>query len=170
MPWTLGSHEGYPRPIQFGQRTCPRSPRHPPTLGYDSATGLGYGIAAAKGITGGRRATREPFWKGNRSTFHRAVARESACRKGRQTSILSAVDLAHLLRACGSPIARSYRPDGISQVAALKGNGIRNGPSHFIGKWERLGPHEEARSLGVLCRGSMQWKLVANNDLSFRAF
>ena len=31
------------------------SPDTPLTLGYDSATGLGYGIAAARGVTGGRK-------------------------------------------------------------------------------------------------------------------
>ncbi|MGY9006968.1 MAG: sulfatase-like hydrolase/transferase, partial [Alphaproteobacteria bacterium] len=40
------------------------APDAPLTLGYDSATGLGYGIAAAKGVTGGRRAYKGALLEG----------------------------------------------------------------------------------------------------------
>ena len=51
------------------------APDAPLTLGYDSATGLGYGIGAAKGITGGRRAFKGALLEGHRCPIHRQMAR-----------------------------------------------------------------------------------------------
>ena len=72
-----------------------------------------------------------------------------------KASILSAVDLLPTFcELAGVQLPRSYRPDGISQVAALKGNGNSKRTKPLYWKMERLGPpRSQARSLGVLCRG-----------------
>ena len=50
--------------------------------------------------------TREPFWKGESEYLSSCGGPESACRKGRQgVHSFGGRSLAHLLRACGGPIA-----------------------------------------------------------------
>ena len=50
-------------------------PDAPLTLGYDSATGLGYGIGAAKGITVDAGLSRSLTRGGHRCPIHRQMAR-----------------------------------------------------------------------------------------------
>ena len=86
-----------------------------------------------------------------------------------KTSILSAVDLLPTFcELAGVQLPRSYKPDGISQVAALKGNGNSKRTKPLYWKMGAAWPPREAKpdhwvSYAV---ASMQWKLVANNDLS----
>ena len=146
------------------------APDAPLTLGYDSATGLGYGIAAAKGITGGRRAYKGALLEGGIGVpFIARWPGKVPAGKVDKTSILSAVDLLPTFcELAGVKLPRSYKPDGISQVAALKGNGNSKRTRPLYWKIGATWPPRESKpdhwvSYAV---ATMQWKLVANNDLS----
>jgi N-acetylgalactosamine-6-sulfatase len=142
----------------------------PLTLGYDSATGLGYGIAAAKGITGGRRAYKGALLEGGIGVpFIARWPGKVPAGKVDKTSILSAVDLLPTFcELAGVKLPRSYKPDGINQVATLKGNGNSKRTKPLFWKIGAAWPPRESKpdhwvSYAV---ASMQWKLVANNDLT----
>ena len=96
------------------------------TLGYDSATGLGYGIGAAKGTTAGRRAYKGALLEGGIGVpFIARWPGKVPTGKVDATSILSAVDL--LPTFCdlaGVKLPAYYKPDGLSQVKALLGKVI----------------------------------------------
>ena len=141
------------------------------TLGYDSATGLGYGIGAAKGITAGRRAYKGALLEGGIGVpFIARWPGKVPAGKVDVTSILSAVDL--LPTFCdlaGVKLPASYKPDGLSQVKALKGKGdsLRKKPLFW-----RIGAPWPARdskpehwvSYAVV---DQQWKLCLNKDRDF---
>ena len=146
------------------------APDAPLTLGYDSATGLGYGIAAAKGITGDRRAYKGALLEGGIGVpFIARWPGKVPAGKVDKTSILSAVDLLPTFcELAGVKLPRSYKPDGISQVDTLKGNGNSKRTKPLYWKIGAPWPARESKpdhwvSYAV---ASMQWKLVANNDLS----
>jgi N-acetylgalactosamine-6-sulfatase len=141
------------------------------TLGYDSATGLGYGIAAAKGVTGDRRAYKGALLEGGIGVpFIARWPGKIAADKVDKTSIFSAVDLLPTFcEIAGVKLPASYRPDGISQVATLKGKGtaIREKPLF----WKTVAPWPARKtkpdhwvSYAVV---SKNWKLVSNRDAKY---
>ena len=147
------------------------APDAPLTLGYDSATGLGYGIAAAKGVTGGRRAYKGALLEGGIGVpFIARWPGKIAADKVDKTSIFSAVDLLPTFcEIAGVKLPASYRPDGISQVATLKGKGtaIREKPLF----WKTVAPWPARKtkpdhwvSYAVV---SKNWKLVSNRDAKY---
>ena len=147
------------------------APDAPLTLGYDSATGLGYGIAAAKGVTGGRRAYKGALLEGGIGVpFIARWPGKIAADKVDKTSIFSAVDLLPTFcEIAGVKLPASYRPDGISQVATLKGKGtaIREKPLF----WKTVAPWPARKtkpdhwvSYAVV---SKNWKLISNRDAKY---
>ena len=118
------------------------APDTPLTLGYDSATGLGYGIAAAKGITGGRRAYKGALLEGE-SEYLSSCGGPGKClpeRSTRRPSFRRSISCPPFasLRESNCPVPTG--PMESAKSLHSRETGIRNGPSHFIGKWERLGP------------------------------
>ena len=147
------------------------APDAPLTLGYDSATGLGYGIAAAKGVTGGRRAYKGALFEGGIGVpFIARWPGKIVASKVDKTSIFSAVDLLPTFcEIAGVKLPASYRPDGISQVATLKGKGtaIREKPLF----WKTVAPWPARKtkpdhwvSYAVV---SKNWKLISNRDAKY---
>ena len=146
------------------------APDAPLTLGYDSATGLGYGIGAAKGITGGRRAYKGGLFEGGIGVpFIARWPGKVPAGKVDKTSIFSAVDLLPTFcELAGAKLPRSYESDGLSQVAMFKGKGNSKRTKPLYWKIGAAWPARESKpdhwvSYAV---ASMQWKLVVNNDLS----
>ena len=147
------------------------APDAPLTLGYDSATGLGYGIAAAKGITGGRKGYKAALFEGGIGVpFIARWPGKIAAGKVDKTSIFSAVDLLPTFcEIAGVKLPASYRPDGVSQVETLQGNGkaLREKPLF----WKTIAPWPARKtkpdhwvSYAVV---SKNWKLVANRDAGY---
>jgi len=147
------------------------APDAPLTLGYDSATGLGYGIAAAKGITGGRKGYKAALFEGGVGVpFIARWPGKIAAGKVDKTSIFSAVDLLPTFcEIAGVKLPASYVPDGVSQVATLKGKGkeLREKPLF----WKTVAPWPARKtkpdhwvSYAVV---SKNWKLVANRDSKY---
>ena len=92
---------------------------------HDTATGAGYGIAAAKGITGGRRGYKASLFEGGVGVpFIARWPGKIAAGKVDKTTILSALDLLPTFcEIAGAQLPSTYVPDGISQVSALLGKG-----------------------------------------------
>lgn len=92
-------------------------------LMYDTATGAGWGIGAARGITAGRKGYKASLFEGgiNVPFIARWPGRIAAGRVDTQ-SFLSAVDLLPTFcELAGAELPPAYAPDGVSQVAALMG-------------------------------------------------
>lgn len=92
------------------------------TLTHDTATGAGYGIAASKGITGGRKGYKGALFEGGIGVPF--IARwPGKIQAGAidQTSLISAVDLLPTFcEVAGVDLPPDYSPDGISIVSTLK--------------------------------------------------
>jgi N-acetylgalactosamine-6-sulfatase len=146
------------------------SPNSPITLSYDSATGPGYGIGAAKGITGGRRAFKGALMEGGIGVpFIARWPGKIAAGKVDKTSVLSAVDLLPTFCELGNvKLPKSYKPDGMSQVSALmgKGNPLRKKPIFW--RMSAPWPASESKPDHWVAYAVVheQWKLVLNKDQS----
>ncbi len=92
---------------------------------YDSATGVGFGIAAAKGITGGRKGYKASLFEGGICVPF--IARwPGKIRPGKvdDTSMVSAVDLLpSFCEIADVKLPANYQADGLSMVPALMGKG-----------------------------------------------
>jgi len=140
-------------------------------LGYDTATGAGWGIAAAKGITGGRKGYKASLFEGGIGVpFIVRWPGKVAAGKVDEVSMISAVDLLPTFcQIAGAKFPKSYRPDGIAITDVLQGKkklpkrtkplfwkypsrwpAAKNKPDHWV-------------SYAVV---HQEWKLVANRDLS----
>ena len=90
---------------------------------YDSATGPGFGIAAAKGITGGRKGHKGALFEGGVGVpFLARWPGKIAAGKINDAALISAVDLLPTFcEIAGAELPADYVPDGISQSKALTG-------------------------------------------------
>ncbi|MDG1073301.1 MAG: sulfatase-like hydrolase/transferase [Akkermansiaceae bacterium] len=135
-------------------------------LNHDTATGAGYGIGAAKGITGGRRGYKGALFEGGIGVpFIARWPGEIAAGKVDSESLISAVDLLPTFcEVAGAALPVSYKADGVSQVAALKGK-----PVPLRGKplfWKMGGNKNRADHWVNYAVVQQHWKLVTNNDTS----
>jgi N-acetylgalactosamine-6-sulfatase len=107
-------------------------------LSYDTATGAGWGIAAAKGITAGRKGYKAALFEGGINVpFIARWPGQIAAGQVDRTSLLSAVDLLPTFcEIAGAQPPPAYVPDGVSQVATLKG---RASPSRSHPLFWRMG-------------------------------
>ena len=124
-------------------------------LNYDTATGAGWGIGAAKGITGGRKGYKGALFEGGIGVpFIARWPGKIAAGKVDEKSLISAVDLLPTFcELAGAELPESYTPDGrepsansdgqtqpCAQEATVLENAIRLAGSKI-----------ETRSLGFLC-------------------
>ncbi|WP_299666695.1 sulfatase-like hydrolase/transferase [uncultured Polaribacter sp.] len=140
-------------------------------LSLDTATGVGYGTGASKGITGGRKGYKAALFEGGIGVPF--IARWPGKIKAGaidDVSLMSAVDLLPTFcEIADVKLPENYKPDGISQVSTLMGKtyplrtkplfwkmgarwpASKNAPNHWV-------------SYAIV---DEQWKLVANKDLSY---
>lgn len=137
-------------------------------LMYDTATGAGFGIAASKGVTGGRKSYKAALFEGGIGvpflvrwpgvTPAGGIDRES---------FLSAVDLLPTLCDVASvPLPVGYKPDGVSQREALRGNPSLRRQKPLFWKIDARWPAPAARpdhwaSFAVV---HDRWKILASGD------
>lgn len=140
------------------------------SLSYDTATGAGWGIAASKGITGGRKGYKSALFEGGIGVPF--IARWPGKIKAGAvdaTSLISAVDLLPTFcELAGVTLPDSYRPDGVTQVQTLLGNSAGHREQPLFWKMQSAWPIRKAQpyhwvSWAVVHK---QWKLLANRDLS----
>lgn len=138
------------------------------TLSYDTATGAGWGIAASKGITGGRRGYKASLFEGGIGVpFIARWPGKIAAGKTDKTSLMSAVDL--LPTFCdiaGVELPEGYMPDGVSQVATLRGTAASLRDKPLFWKYPSRWPAPSNRpdhwvSYAIVHE---KWKLVSNQD------
>ena len=139
-------------------------------LMHDTATGAGYGIAGAKGITGGRKGYKASLLEGGIGVpFIARWPGKIAAGKTDKTSILSAVDLLPTFcEVAGVELPESYSPDRVSQLKTLMGDGTANRDTPLFWKYPARWPPSESKpdhwvSLAV---AHHNWKLVTNSDSS----
>jgi len=137
-------------------------------LSYDTATGAGWGIAASKGTTAGRKGYKAALFEGGINVpFIARWPGKIAAGKIDNASLISAVDLLPTFcELAGARPPDGYQPDGISQVTTLKGNATptRSKPLFWRmdGAWP---PKADApfhwATYAVVDR---QWKLLSNRN------
>ncbi len=140
-------------------------------LTYDTATGAGFGIAAARGITGGRKGYKGALFEGGIGVpFIARWPGKIAAGKVDQHSLMSAVDL--LPTFCdlaGARLPDSYKPDGVSQVAALLGKGQETRSTPLFWKMQSGWPIKKSRPYHWVSFVVVhdKWKLLTNRDSSY---
>ena len=140
------------------------------SLTHDTATGAGYGIGAAQGITGGRKGYKSALFEGGVGVpFIARWPNKISAGKIDRESLISAVDLLPTFcQLAGVQLPKNYQPDGVSQVAALlgKGNKTRNRPLFwkFNSPWPipKGRPHHWV-SYAIV---DQNWKCLTNHDSS----
>ncbi|MFT6181781.1 MAG: arylsulfatase A-like enzyme [Paracoccaceae bacterium] len=134
-------------------------------LSYDTATGAGWGINAAKGITGGRRGYKAALFEGGINVpFIARWPGKIPAGKIDNDSLLSAVDLLPTFCAlAGAELPADYQPDGINQSQVLQGKQearLRKKPLFW-----KSGSNKQSKTHWVsYAVVHQQWKLVTNQD------
>ena len=140
------------------------------TLMHDSATGCGYGIGAAQGVTGGRKGHKASLFEGGIGVpFIARWPGKIAAGKTDDTSILSAVDLLPTFcEIAGVELPETYSPDGISQLKTLLGNGsaTRSKPLFWKSKSRWPAAKNQPYQWVSYAVADDNWKLVTNEDRS----
>ena len=140
------------------------------TLQYDTATGAGWGIGAAKGITGGRRGYKASLFEGGIGVpFIARLPGKIESGKVDKVSLISAVDLLPTFcELADAKLPDSYQPDGVSIVSALKGKQMAERNKPLFWKIGANWPASKAKPDHWVSWAVVhdRWKLVANRDLS----
>lgn len=140
----------------------------PLELTYDSATGAGYGIGGAKGITGGRKGYKGALFEGGIGVPF--IARwPGKIKAGRvdTTTMISAVDLLPTFcKVAGVELADDYVPDGVSQLEALTGEVSigREKPLFWKMKASWPGSKQKPYHWVSYAVAHKQWKLLVSGD------
>jgi len=159
--------------VIFGSDNGPARAATPtePKLTHDTATGAGYGIGAAKGVTGGRRGYKAALFEGGIGVpFIARWPGKIAAGKVDETSLISAVDLLPTFCEVASvKLPLSYAPDGVSQVSTLLGQGSPKREKPLFWKYDSPWPAPKNRpdhwvSYAIV---DQHWKLVTNRDSSY---
>ncbi len=159
--------------VVFSSDNGPARAAGPTKLGlmHDTATGAGYNLAASKGVTGGRKGYKSALFEGGIGVpFIARWPGKIAAGKIDDSSLVSAVDLLPTFcEIAGAELPASYKPDGLSQVEALKGkpSPVRQKPLFW--KMASAWPAPMSKpfhwvSYAIVDRN---WKLVANMDGSY---
>ena len=133
-------------------------------LQYDTATGAGWGIAASKGVTAGRKGYKASLFEGgiNVPCIARWPGRIAAGKVDTQ-SLISAVDLLPTFcELAGAKFPEGYRPDGISQIEVLQGkvSATRSKPLF----WKMGGGKDSEFHWANYAVVDRQWKLLTTAD------
>lgn len=140
-------------------------------LTHDTATGAGYGIGAAKGITGGRKGYKSALFQGGIGVpFIARWPGKIAAGKVDDLALFSAVDLLPTFcEIADVQLAESYRPDGVSQVATLMGNGSPTREKPLFWKMRSAWPIQKTRPYHWVSYVVVHenWKLVTNADSTY---
>jgi N-acetylgalactosamine-6-sulfatase len=140
-------------------------------LTHDTATGAGYGLAASKGITGGRKGYKAALFEGGIGVpFLARWPGKIAAGKVDNTALISAVDLLPTFcEVAGANLPTTYKPDGVSQVAALMGEGRALREKPLFWKSNARWPAQKTRPDHWVSYVIMdqKWKLVTNRDSKY---
>ena len=137
-------------------------------LSYDTATGAGWGIAASKGITAGRKGYKSTLFEGGINVpFIARWPGKIPAGKLDKTSLISAVDLLPTFcEIAGAKLPADYQPDGISQVSVLKGNPATTRTKPLFWKMANAWPPKKSAPYHWVSYTIVDgpWKLLTNRD------
>lgn len=140
-------------------------------LQYDTATGAGWGIAASKGTTGGRKGYKAALFEGGIGVpFIARWPGKIAAARIDDRSLISAVDLLPTFcELAGAELPIGYTPDGISQVSTLLGQQSATRTRPLFWKMQSAWPIRKAQpyhwaSWAIV---HQRWKLLTNADGSY---
>ena len=157
--------------VIFSSDNGPAGASNELSLSYDSATGAGYGRGASKGTTGGRKGYKASLFEGGIGVpFIARWPGKVPAGKVDDVSLMSAVDLLPTFcEIAGVDLPSDYQPDGISQVATLKGQKYLSRTKPLFWKYPSRWPVRKSKpdhwvSFAVV---DQTWKLVSNGDLSY---
>ncbi|MGJ8654564.1 MAG: sulfatase family protein [Opitutaceae bacterium] len=158
--------------VIFSSDNGPARAREGQELGmmYDSATGVGFGIAAAKGQTGGRKGYKASLYEGGINVpFIARWPGKVPANKIDDQSMLSAVDLLPTFCSiAGADLVDGYQPDGLNQVEALLGAQTENRAKDLFWKsTNRFTNPEVSEHWASYVIVSDKWKLLTNGDQSY---
>lgn len=144
------------------------SPNGELKLGYDTATGAGWGINASKGVTGGRKGYKGALFEGGIGVpFIARWPGKIAAGAVDDSSLISAVDLLPTFcEVAGVELPEGYAPDGLSQVSVLKGKAKSAREKPLFWKIGAPWPAQKSKPNHWVAYAVVdkQWKLVSNND------
>ena len=158
--------------VIFSSDNGPARSSSPAELGlmHDTATGAGYNVAAAKGITGGRKGYKSSLFEGGIGVpFIARWPGKIPSDRVDKKSILSAVDLLPTFcDVAGVELPNDYQPDGISQINALMGNGMTMREKPLFWKFNSPWPAQASRPHPWISYAVVehQLKMVTNGDQS----
>jgi N-acetylgalactosamine-6-sulfatase len=137
-------------------------------LTYDTATGAGYGIAASKGITGGRKGYKAALFEGGIGVpFIARWPGKIAPDHVDSKSLISAVDLLPTFcEIANAELPEGYAPDGVSQLSTLKGNAnpLREKPLFWRMNGSVNPKKAESYHWVNFAVVEQHWKLMSNRD------
>jgi len=141
------------------------------TLMHDTATGAGYGIGAARGITAGRKGYKAALFEGGIAVpFIARWPGKIAAGKIDNTSMISAVDLLPTFcELAAVTLPESYKPDGVSQVNTLLGAPSATRSKPLFWKMQSAWPIQKSRPYHWVSYAVVHehWKLHINRDASY---
>ena len=159
--------------VIFSSDNGPARAARPTELGlqYDTATGAGWNIAGAKGITGGRKGYKSCLFEGGIGVpFIARWPGKIPAGKTDQTSILSAVDLLPTFcEIANVQLPKDYVPDGQSQVKTLLGSQSPGRSKPLFWKMQSAWPIRTNQPHHWVSYAIVhdQWKLMTNMDGSY---
>ena len=140
-------------------------------LSYDTATGAGFGLAASKGITGGRKGYKAALFEGGIGVpFLVRWPGKVAAGGVDDTTLISAVDLLPTFcEVAGAGFPKGYAADGVSQVRALQGTPAPRRERPLFWKADSPWPAPKNRPFHWAAWAVVHdhWKLVANKDVTY---
>ena len=141
------------------------------TLQYDTATGAGWGIAASKGITGGRKGYKSSLYEGGIGVpFIARWPGKISADKVDDQSLFSAVDLLPTFCSIAeAAMPEHYQPDGIDVTQILQGSTLTRRQKPLYWKFPSAWPANKSRPDHWISWAIVHenWKLVANRNLDF---
>ncbi|WP_286178048.1 sulfatase family protein [Rhodopirellula sp. JC639] len=146
-------------------------PGTPLSLSYDTATGAGFGIGAAKGITAGRKGYKAALFEGGINVpFIVRWPGKVAAGHVDDRAMMSAVDLLPTFcEIAGASLPESYVSDGISQVKTLQGETSDGRRKPLFWKMSGRGKPGLADSFHWVdyCIVDQNWKLLSDADSDY---
>ncbi|MDZ4849870.1 MAG: sulfatase-like hydrolase/transferase [Pirellulaceae bacterium] len=138
-------------------------------LSYDTATGAGYGIAASKGITAGRKGYKAALFEGGINVpFIARWPGKIAAGKIDDKLMISAVDLLPTFcEVAGVMLPETYRSDGVSQLKTLLGNPSSGREKPLFWKMASRWPAKANQPFHWVSYAivDQNWKLLVDEDL-----
>ncbi len=140
------------------------------SLMHDTATGAGFGIGGAKGVTGGRKGYKGALFEGGIGVpFIARWPGKIAAGKVDGSSLISAVDLLPTFcEIAGAELPSDYKPDGLSQVETLRGKTKTKREKPLFWKMDASWPAQKSRQNHWVAYAvvDQNWKMVTNHNSS----